>query len=115
MLTCIYVRVLQAEMNRLGEKVERWVGAYKWKDKIRRAQGTNLDDPNVRGSLLPLRLFRRTRGVVLRTLNSSTQETRHIMNAYVGAVFISGGFPLVCQWIGALVQYGARQRGPTNA
>ena len=37
------------------------------------------------------------------------------MDAYVGAVFLIGGFPLVFDWISALLQYGAaRQRGPTN-
>ena len=47
-------------MNRLGEKVERWVAAYKWKDKVRRAQGVNLNTPQVRNLLLLRHISRGT-------------------------------------------------------
>ncbi|KAI1794393.1 hypothetical protein LXA43DRAFT_138188 [Ganoderma leucocontextum] len=74
---------LAAESRKLGEKVGRWVGEYKWKDKVRHAQGVDVNTP---------------------------AETRYIMDAYVGAVFLSNGFVAVTNWIGALVEHSARQR-----
>nr|VWP00389.1 Plp [Ganoderma boninense] len=68
------------ELAKLGEHVERWVAGYHWKDKVRRAQDVNLD---------------------------TVEESRNIMNAYVGAVFVARGFTTVSSWIVQLVDYSA--------
>ncbi|PIL23398.1 hypothetical protein GSI_14709 [Ganoderma sinense ZZ0214-1] len=71
---------LRTEFTKLGEHVERWVAGYHWKEKVRRGQNVNMDAP---------------------------EESRNLMNAYVGAVFVASGFPTVSSWIATLVGYSA--------
>ncbi|KAI0748781.1 hypothetical protein C8Q80DRAFT_1104148 [Daedaleopsis nitida] len=67
---------LEAAFNELPRWIDWWVDGYKWREKVRCAQDVNMRDP---------------------------KETRHLMDAYVGAVFVGGGFKAVLRWIAALV------------
>ncbi|KAM5543394.1 hypothetical protein V8D89_002645 [Ganoderma adspersum] len=71
---------LETEFGKLAENVDRWVAGYRWKEKVRHGQDVDLNTP---------------------------EESRNIMNAYVGAVFLGDGFSVVSNWIAALVGYSA--------
>ncbi|KAI0801049.1 hypothetical protein C8Q74DRAFT_1214781 [Fomes fomentarius] len=71
---------LEASRSELPDLVEKWVEQYKWREKVRHAPGVDLRKP---------------------------EETRYLMDAYVGAVYAGGGFQAVMNWIAALVDPGA--------
>ncbi|EJF59502.1 hypothetical protein DICSQDRAFT_171904 [Dichomitus squalens LYAD-421 SS1] len=68
---------LSIEQEKLPEHVARWVGEYQWMEKIRHSQDVDLYTP---------------------------EETRYIMDAYVGAVFVAGGYLTLYNWIESMVQ-----------
>ncbi|RPD57039.1 hypothetical protein L227DRAFT_507228 [Lentinus tigrinus ALCF2SS1-6] len=67
---------MEAELDKLPEQVDKWVEGYKWREKVRHAADVDMKDP---------------------------KETRYIMDAYVGAVYVGGGFAAVMNWISRLV------------
>ncbi|KAI0720007.1 hypothetical protein C8T65DRAFT_23452 [Cerioporus squamosus] len=80
---------IEIELSKLPELVEKWVEGYKWREKVRHAAGVDMKDP---------------------------KETRHIMDAYVGAVCVGGGFSDVLSWVGRLVdpQAAAQYQEPES-
>ncbi|KAI0756773.1 hypothetical protein C8Q80DRAFT_1264791 [Daedaleopsis nitida] len=72
---------LEAAFSDLPRRIDQWVEGYKWREKVRCAQDVNMRDP---------------------------KETRLVMDAYVGAVFVGGGFQAVMSWIAALVDPSAK-------
>ncbi|TBU63727.1 hypothetical protein BD310DRAFT_973340 [Dichomitus squalens] len=73
---------LELEVSKLPEQVENWVEGYKWREKVRHSPDTNIRTP---------------------------EETRYLMDAYVGAVLVGEGFQAVLNWITALVDPSAAQ------
>ncbi|KAM5544373.1 hypothetical protein V8D89_002033, partial [Ganoderma adspersum] len=64
------------EMRKLPELIEKWVEGYKWREKVR----WHAKDVDIR----------------------TPEETRYLMDAYIGAVFVGGGYRAVLNWIAAL-------------
>ncbi|KAI0762966.1 hypothetical protein C8Q74DRAFT_1206775 [Fomes fomentarius] len=75
---------LEASRSELQYLVEKWVEQYKWREKVRHAPGVDLREP---------------------------METRYLMEGYVGAVYVEGGFQAVTTWIAALVDSNAPDLG----
>ncbi|KAI0762972.1 hypothetical protein C8Q74DRAFT_1206839 [Fomes fomentarius] len=75
---------LEASRSELPDLVEKWVEQYKWRGKVCHAPGVDLRKP---------------------------METRYLMDAYVGAVYVGGGFQAVTTWIAALVDSNAPDSG----
>ncbi|TBU21593.1 hypothetical protein BD311DRAFT_743509 [Dichomitus squalens] len=73
---------LESEVSRLPEQVGKWVEGYEWREKVRHSPETNIRAP---------------------------EETRYLVDAYVGAVLIGEGFQAVLNWITALVDPSAAQ------
>ncbi|EJF59476.1 hypothetical protein DICSQDRAFT_172070 [Dichomitus squalens LYAD-421 SS1] len=67
---------LEEEVSKLQEQVEKWVEGYKWREMVRHANDVDLRTP---------------------------EETRYLMDAYVGAVLVGSGFQAVLNWIATLV------------
>ena len=88
--------LLQAQFGKLPELVEKWVEGYKWREKVRRATDVHLEDPKVSDFPYPHALTH---------ISTGNQETRYIMDAYVGAVFVGQGFAAVLNWVGALADW----------
>ncbi|PIL31732.1 hypothetical protein GSI_06436 [Ganoderma sinense ZZ0214-1] len=71
---------LDCEVRKLPDLIEKWVEGYKWREKVRHAKDIDIGTP---------------------------KETRYLMDAYVGAVFVGGGYRAVLDWIAALVDPSA--------
>ncbi|RPD53844.1 hypothetical protein L226DRAFT_540327 [Lentinus tigrinus ALCF2SS1-7] len=67
---------MEVQFSNLPDLVERWVEGYKWREKVRHTADVDMHDP---------------------------KETRYIMDAYVGAVFLGRGFEAVMRWVQGLV------------
>ncbi|KAI1794390.1 hypothetical protein LXA43DRAFT_1091909 [Ganoderma leucocontextum] len=67
---------LDSHVRKLPELIEKWVEGYKWWEKVRHANDIDIRTP---------------------------EETRYLMDAYVGAVFVRNGYWAVLDWITALV------------
>ncbi|TFK90780.1 hypothetical protein K466DRAFT_596634 [Polyporus arcularius HHB13444] len=76
---------IESELSKLPKLVEKWVEGYKWREKVRHAAGVDMTDP---------------------------KETRHLMDAYVGAVCVGGGFAAVLNWVARLVDPQAPAQFP---
>lgn len=42
--------LLQSEISKLPELIEKWVEGYKWREKVRHAAGVNMKDMKVRAT-----------------------------------------------------------------
>ncbi|KAH9944196.1 uncharacterized protein BXZ73DRAFT_39598, partial [Epithele typhae] len=79
---------MEAEIKNLDQRVDKWVEGYKWREKVRHGKDVDM---------------------------RSQAETRALMDAYVGAVFVGSGFTAVLNWISALVDPSAPPKAQPGA